>query len=416
MQSDKKSNTWWGPPRKFSTKFEERKISWLELFYDLVYVIAISKITHYLSIHFNSSGLLDYIYFFAIIFWGWLNGSLYHDLHGSEGLRTRLMTLWQIMIVAALVITIDSSPEKFVFNATIALMIMQFYITYLWWSVGIYDKHHRKLNIPYTVIYLVSLALMFITLFLELPYNRILFFIALILNYLPPFLTHSLLRRESLQLSLSSSMTERLGLFTIIIFGEVVLGAVNGISTLHELSIKIWLNFALTLAIVFALWWIFFTLISNRSCKSGLINSSLLEILFIPTLMALGMMSVAFNRIFESFFHNILDFNVFKNTLSFSLCLFLLGICSMLFFLEYPTVTARFKKKVQQIIFATMILFLILTCSNLQVSLFTYLLLVLIILLVAILVLNKTWYAYKQNLDQKEYGESESPTTDTLQE
>ena len=406
MQQNKKLNSWWGPPRKFSTEFEERKISWLELFYDLVYVIAISKITHNLAVHFSFSGLLDYVYFFAMIFWGWLNGSLYHDLHGSEGLRTRLMTLWQMMIVATLVITIDSSPEKLVFNATIALMAMQFYITYLWWSVGIYDKHHRKLNIPYTIIYLTALALMGITLFLKLPYNRILFFTALILNYLPPFLTHSLLRKESLELNLSSSMTERLGLFTIIVFGEVVLGIVNGIGALHELSLSIWLNFGLTLSIIFTLWWIFFTLVSNRSCKKGLINSSLLEIIYIPTLMALGLLSVVFNRIYDSSFHNDLYFNALKNTFGLSLFLFLLGINCMLYFLEYPSVTAGFKKKIQWIVFVTMVLFLILASINLQVSLFVYLLTILIILLAVIIVLNQSWYAYKQNNDFKEDEES----------
>src|SRR4029078_12623190 len=127
-----------------------------ELFYDLVYVIAISKIAHHLAAHFSFSGLLDYIYFFTMIFWGWLNGSLYHDLHGNEGLRTRLMTLWQMMIIAALAITIDHPTGKPYFNTTIVLMIMQLYITYMWWSVGIYDKSHRQYNKPYAIVYLLA--------------------------------------------------------------------------------------------------------------------------------------------------------------------------------------------------------------------------------------------------------------------
>ena len=102
-------NAWWGPPKKFSTEFEDRKVSCLELFYDLVYVIAISRITHHLAEHPDVTGLLDYTYFFVMIFWGWLNGSLYHDLHGTSGVRTSLMTLWQMMIVAGLVVTVKAS-------------------------------------------------------------------------------------------------------------------------------------------------------------------------------------------------------------------------------------------------------------------------------------------------------------------
>jgi len=170
---------WWGAPKKFSTEDHDRKISWLELFYDLVYVIAISTITHYVAQQFSINALLDYFYLFVIIFWGWLNGSLYYDLHGNEGLRTKLMTLWQILIIAALVITLHSEQAHLLHNATIVLLIMQVYITYLWFSVGFYDKVHRRLNWPYTILYLVSFGLIFATLFLWQPYIRILFYFTL---------------------------------------------------------------------------------------------------------------------------------------------------------------------------------------------------------------------------------------------
>ena len=79
---EKKHNIWWGPPKKFSLQIEQRKITWLELFYDLVYAIVISRITQYLALHQNINGLIDYAYLFGIAYWGWYNGSQYHDLHG----------------------------------------------------------------------------------------------------------------------------------------------------------------------------------------------------------------------------------------------------------------------------------------------------------------------------------------------
>src|SRR6185437_7999248 len=251
---------------------------------DLVYVIAISTITHYVAQQFSINALLDYFYMFVIIFWGWLNGSLYHDLHGTEGLRTKLMTLWQMVIVAALVITLHSETKHLLFNATIILLIMQIYITYLWWSVGLYDKEHRRLNRPYSIIYIISFVLIFATLFVKQPYVRILFYLTLILNCSPPFVTYLLLKRKTNALSLSSSMTERLGLFTTIVFGEVVLGVINGVIATHDLSALTWLQFVLAISIVFALWWLFFTIVSDRQCKDGLLNSSIFELLFIPTL------------------------------------------------------------------------------------------------------------------------------------
>src|SRR5882672_9068243 len=103
--------SWWGAPKKFSSKIAERKISWLELFYDLVYVIVISKTTHHFAQHPDFNGLVYYVYVFGIIFWGWLNGSMYYDLHGSPGVRTNLMTLWQMLAVATLAVTQEFTAD-----------------------------------------------------------------------------------------------------------------------------------------------------------------------------------------------------------------------------------------------------------------------------------------------------------------
>lgn len=386
------AQSWWGPPKKFSTEAKERKISWLELFYDLVYVIAVSRITHHLAEHLDYSGLLDYTYFFVMIFWGWLNGSFHHDLHGTSGLRTSLMTLWQMLIIAGLVVTINNSGEHLLFNLTIALMVMQLYITYMWWSVGIYDKAHRPLNRPYTILYLTSFALMFLTFFLKQPYIRIVFSLTLFLNYLPPFVAIIKRRNETLDYRLSESMTERLGLFTIIVFGEVILGIVNGVSALHDLNVSIWLNFGLSILIVFALWWIFFSLVSDRPCKKSFLNGTLMQLFFIPALMGLGMTGAAFSRLFESF-AQVEDphANLLIIAFGLSLSIFLLGITLILYFLEYPPGYQRSKGVIQKMLLVVVSLFIILTLLQAHLFLTSYLLIVLTMLILLIIAVKMSW-------------------------
>jgi low temperature requirement protein LtrA len=399
------SNLLWGPPKKFSGRFEERKISWLELFYDLVYVIAISKITRHLAQHPGFSGLLDYVYFFAMIYWGWLNGSLHHDIHGTPGIRTRFMTLWQILVVAALIVTLNSPPETLRFNATIAIMLMQLYITYLWWSVGIYDKAHRKFNRPYTLCYLASLGIMFVTLFLDQPILRIAFYVSLTLNFLPPFILKGRLRRNDLFLNLTSSMTERLGLFTIIIFGEVVLGVINGIAALEKLNALIWINFSLGILIVFGLWWIFFALIADRESRKGFITGYFVELSYIPALMALGMIGASFSRLF-AVFENPDDQNATwtKNIFGISFSIFLAGITVITHFLEYQQVFDRTKKKVQLILLAIGLFILLLTIPALGISLFTYLLIITLMLIIVIVIITRIWLAIQTKDMKNEEG------------
>jgi len=393
------SSAWWGAPKKFDREIKERRISWLELFYDLVYVIAIARITHHLSHHISTNDFLEYASLFILIFWGWLNGSLYHDLHGNEGLRTRLMTLWQMMIIAAFAITIDQSGSNRIANITIVFMIMQFYITYMWWSIGIYDKEHRRYNLPFTILFLLSLALMGLSLTVSHEWLKMLVPLVMICNYSPPFIAHRLLRRASLDLNLSSNMSERLGLFTIIVFGELVFGVVNGISKMHVADLSTWLNFAFAIAIVFALWWIFFTLASNREAKKGFVNATLLELLYIPTLISLGLVAASFSGLFENDSHSL------QKVFGYAMTIFFIGISLMMGFLEIPGKFRTIIPSVRISLSVTALIFLITTVINVTLDSLYYLLVVIIILVAEIFYLNSLYYTFA--IDQHDGDEKD---------
>jgi len=390
LSFQKKPPAWWGAPKKFDPNFEERRISWLELFYDLVYVIAISRITHHLALHITFDGFLEYACLFILVFWGWLNGSLYHDIHGTNGLRTRLMTLWQVMIIAALSITIEQEGAKRYEYMTIVLMVMQLFITYLWWSVGFYDKEHRRYNLPYTILYLVSLALMGLNIYTSSEYLEFIVPLVILCNYMPSFISQVILRRSSLDLSLSGSMSERLGLFTIIVFGEVVLGVVNGFSKADIQLFSTWLNFALVLAVVFALWWIFFTLLSNRNAKKGFTNASLLQLLFIPALVSLGVIAACLTGLFDPKQHD----KTLPQTFGYALAAFLACISLMMGKIDYPDIVTPIKKPVRVSLFVTGLIFLGWSLSGINLGSATYNLAVLIGIIIAeILYVNSLYYS-----------------------
>lgn len=392
MKLNLRNQSWWGAPQKFSLEKKERKISWLELFYDLIYVIAISKITHQFAQHADWTGFSDYCYFFMIIFWGWLNGSLYHDLHASEGLRTRLMILWQILIIAVLIVTIHAYNETYFQNSIVAIMAMQLYITYLWWSVGIYDKEHRKLNLPYTILYLISFAFMLLALFVEKSLFRITLYLSLFFNFLPPFYIHFKTKRSSRNLRLSPSMAERLGLFTIIVFGEVMTGIINGMDVLKTYDGVAWLNFVLSVSIVFALWWLFFTLVSDRPCKKGFLQSTMLEIIYIPALLALGLLAMSFGGIFNAFSRSVVQVFPLKTVFGFSITLFFIGINLMSFLLEYPETLKRVRRVIQRALLAVTVIIFLLASVNLNIALWAYLLCFFICITGLIAYLNYKWY------------------------
>lgn len=390
---------WWGPPKKFTTNQEERRVSWLELFYDLVYVIAIAKIAHHLPHNMNFEGLLEFGCIFTIIFWGWLNGSLHHDLHGNQGLRTRLMMLWQMLIIAALAIALDKMHGSYS-EITVIAMLMQLFITYQWWSVGFYDKSHRKYSRPYIILYLLSFALMGLSLFLSDYWLRFLFPIILLCNYAPPFISHRLLLRSAQSLDLSSSMFERLGLFTIIIFGELVIGIVNGIGEIASLKVIDWINFSLAIIVVFSLWWLFFTFVSTRKVKKGFDKASALELLYIPALVSLCLIAACF----PSFFNASDVAASLQKLFAYAIASFLFCMVLIMKLLVYPAVFDAIKRSMRLSLLLTAMAFLILGSMNVQLSITNYLLAIEFILVAEIAYLNYVYYArlLKEGIDPSE--------------
>jgi len=298
MNERHKNLSWWGPPKKFDERKNERKISWLELFYDLVYVAAIAQVTHHLSNHLSWHELLFSFLLFSLIFWSWINGSQYYDLHGSDSIRTRLLTFWQMLGVAAVAITIPDAYEGHHQNFAIAFAIIELLITYLWWSVGIYDRSHRVFNIYYTVNYLIAFALLITSVFFTNGTAMILWVIVLVLNLTPGLIgartVVTVLKQRGQVFSASATLVERFGLFTIIVLAESILGTVNGIAEVKDKAPSAWIAFILGILISFLLWSIYFDMTSEQETKKGYSYLQWFLILHFPLLMALSVIGACF--------------------------------------------------------------------------------------------------------------------------
>jgi len=314
-----------------------------------------------------------------------------------------LMTLWQMMAVGALAVSLDSPPESILYRTTVAMMFLQLFITYLWWSVGIYDKQHRKRNLPYTFWFLAAFVLLIVTFWVPFPYKRLIFWAALAINYLPFTLMAKQFNRSRTDFTLSSNMTERFGLLTIIIFGEAILGVINGVSHLVDLDIYAWLRFGLGILIIFALWWIFFSTVADRECKKGMLEGNAISLLYLPTLASLGMVGAAFPALMEnlptrgSYFASPLQ--IIYGT---SIAIFLCCVTAISRFLVYPHEYEKPKRSVQFLLILTGVANLLLMLLFPVLPVFFYLLCVFISLVFVVVMMTRSWSRIElNNLSQK---------------
>jgi low temperature requirement protein LtrA len=213
--------------------------------------------------------------------------------------------------------------------------------------------------------------------------------IILICNYTPPFVAHRLLVKSEQRLDLSSSMFERLGLFTIIIFGELVFGVINGVSKIERLGWVDWIGFALATGIVFSLWWIFFTFVSTREVKKGFARASALELLYIPALIALCVIAACLP---ESFNGNA-DAAAIRNLMQYGIAAFLFCIVLITTLLEYPAIFVNIKRPMRLSLLFTAFVFLALGLANFECDQTLHWIIVIIVVVAEIAYLNYIYYS-----------------------
>jgi low temperature requirement protein LtrA len=261
---------WWQPPRRAGDRIEHRQVTFLELFYDLVYVAVIAELSHSLSSHIGWAGLGGFAFLFVIVWWAWLNGSLYHDIHGNNDIRTRVFTFLQMISVVAMAVFAHDALGESSVGFALSCAVFQLILSWLWWRTGVHDEAHRPLTLPYVTAYLLSMLLFTGSIFVAAPVRFYLWGLALLFSLLAPFymrlrnISPEIQAQMDLSINVSESLVERFGLFTIIVLGEVIIGIVSGVTEHHDLTWHIGVTAVLGMLLAIGLWWIYFDLISQH--------------------------------------------------------------------------------------------------------------------------------------------------------
>ena len=262
---------WWQPPRKASERELDRSVTFLELFYDLVYVVLIAQLAHALAERVTWEGVAGYGFLFIIVWWAWFNGSSYHDIHGNNDIRTRVFTFLQMFTVAAMAVFAHDALGESSVGFALSYAAFQLILTYLWWRTGVHDPAHRPLSQPYSFAFLITTLLFVGSVFVPIPVRFYFWGLAVVISLILPFnafrqgkKNRSIQEEVDRILNVSPALVERFGLLTIIVLGEVVVSTVNGVAGHHHLDLTVGITAALGMLIAIGFWWLYFDFVSHR--------------------------------------------------------------------------------------------------------------------------------------------------------
>lgn len=263
----------WQPPRLHTNQEnkEERKATWLELFYDLIFVVAIAELSHSLSKDVSVQGFIGFVALFVSVWWCWLGATFYATLFDTDDIRDRLLTLLQMMIVAALAVNVHHGLSTSSIGFALSYVAVRCILIFQFLFAGYHIKQARPLTNWYAVGFSIGVALWLVSIFVPIPWRFVLWILGLILDFSIPLGTGNLATKIPPDVS---HIPERLGLFTIIVLGESIVAVVRGVAD-REWNISSILVALLGLSIAFSFWWLYFDSVSGspwENMKTGRIG------------------------------------------------------------------------------------------------------------------------------------------------
>lgn len=247
---------------------QEQEVTPVELFFDLVFVFAMTQVTGFLAHHVTWAGILRGVALLAALWWAWVCYSwLTNAIPAEEALPARLVIL--AAMVAMLVVSL-SVPAAFG-DAGVLFGIAYFVVRAL--HVVLYaiatDPETQNAVFRLAPGFLIGPALLVVAGFLDGPLQAVLWVAALVLDYGVAFVRGV----EGFSIH-AEHFVERYQLIVIIALGESIVAIGTGVST-GGLALGSFVVLAALVGtiLIIALWWLYFDYVVLAAERNLIITS-----------------------------------------------------------------------------------------------------------------------------------------------
>ena len=233
---------------------EMRRATWLELFFDLVFVAAVSQLANALSHHPTPTRFFEFLGLFVPVWWAWMGFTFYANRFDTDDLPYRLLMLCAMFGVAALAATIPSVFRGATEGFAIAYIAVRLVLFTLYARARRHVPEAHALVRTFLRFFGLAILVWAASLAFDTPWAYVLWGIALAIELAAPIRAWRFLPDAPVD---RHHLPERFGLLTLIVLGESVLAVVLGVSEVSW-DTRSAATAAAGFTVAAALWWIYF--------------------------------------------------------------------------------------------------------------------------------------------------------------
>ncbi len=285
--------SWWQRPVLHTDDEDERgrRASWLELFFDLIFVVVIAELSAALARDPSREGLWRLVLLFVPAFWVWTGTAYYNDRFGVDDVSHRLITFLNMFPVLGMALAVRGGIAEHSRAFAVSYIAARLILIFLWLRGGWHNPQAAALTRRYAIGFSMSVALWSISLAVPPPARFGLWAVGIAIDVLTPFTT--LLIQLHLPHLSTSHLPERFGLFTLIVLGESVSSVVRGLAAHGRPTFAAACAGCFGMALIFTIWWLYFDHVMSRRSKPGVWWGTAWSYGHLPLVMSLAVLGAA---------------------------------------------------------------------------------------------------------------------------
>jgi len=253
-----------------------RHATWLELFFDLVFVLAIAELARYLHDHLTVAGFLGFTFLFLPVWLVWSNFSYYADLFDVDGPLYRVTMLLAMLFSIALAVNIYGALDGGSAGFAASYMALRVLLVGLYAWAWRWVEETRELVTWHIAGFSAGALVWAASLLVPEPARYWVWGLGLLVEMATPILAQFLVLDDApVQ---RSHLPERFGLFTIVLLGESVLVTGVGVSDTAWATGSVVVA-VLGFAAVGCLWWLYFDHVVDESAVEHAFTNGVRELL-----------------------------------------------------------------------------------------------------------------------------------------
>lgn len=240
---------------KLRSHHDHHRVTWLELFFDLIFVAAVAQVADPLREHYTVDGILRFAALFSLIWWAWTGYTMFASRFDTDEVVQKGFTLVQVFIVAVMAANATEaldSRSSAGFAAAYAVLRLVLVAQY------VRARHCpgvKALTTRYIVGHGTAAALWLLSALVPAPARYAIWAVALVIDLGTPWLA---IPHHVAVPTHAAHLPERFGLFTLILLGEAVVAVMHGMESQDSWPVAAAVSAFLGMALLFLIWWWYF--------------------------------------------------------------------------------------------------------------------------------------------------------------